>query len=321
MAHLGSLGRSTDRRSFRFAREHSLFSFFLLTFALSWAGMLAAVLLSPGGLAATPEQLQQSLGPAIAGMLLGPLAAGLLMTWLVDGRGGLHDLRLRLMKWRVRPRWYAFALLVAPVTIGGTLLLMSLASRDFLPRIATAQDKPPLVLMGLTVGVTVAFCEEVGWTGFAVPRVRLHWGVLGTGLTIGVVWSAWHLLQAYYAGGVTSHEIRLAVWGPLWVLGCLVGQLVPYRVLMVWVYERTGGSLLLAMVMHASLAGFTLVLFPPLAVTANLVGGFVVAAAMWAVVGVVALAHGGHLTTRTGGTAAPDGLGHAAAGVGPVRPA
>jgi membrane protease YdiL (CAAX protease family) len=281
-----------------------LLCYFVLTFGLSWAGMLAAVLLTPGGLSATPDQLQHALVPAIAGMLLGPLIAGLLMTWLVDGRPGLHALRLRLIRGRVGLRWYAAALLLAPLTIGGTLLVMSLFSSDFLPRIISEPDKLPLLLMGVMTGLTVGLCEELGWTGFAVPRMRLRWGVLGTGLILGVIWSVWHLLQGYYASGVTSQQVSLAVWAPLWLLACLIGQLVPYRVLMVWVYERTGHSLLLAILMHASLAGFTLILFPPLAVVPNLFGGFVVAAVMWAVVGLVSLAHRGHHSgLRTAATA------------------
>jgi membrane protease YdiL (CAAX protease family) len=301
-----------------FVRQHSLLCFFLLTFGLSWAGMLAAVLVSPGGLTTTPEQLQGSLGVAIAGMLLGPLVAGVVMTWLVSGRGGFHELRRRLTRWRVGLRWYAFALLVAPVAMAGTLLVISVVSQDFLPRIGAEQDRLPLLLMGLAVGVTVGFCEEIGWTGFAVPRMRLRRGVLGTGLALGIVWGFWHLLQGYYASGVTSHEISLAVWAPLWVLACLVGQLVAYRVLMVWVYERTGGSLLLAIVMHASLAGSTLIFFPPLSVVANQVGGFATAAAFWAVVGIVALTHGGHLSTAP---ATPSALqGPAVTAVRPQRP-
>ena len=73
---------------------------------------------------------------------------------------------------------------------------------------------------------------------------------------------------------------------------------------MVWLYERTGGSLLLVMVMHASLAGCTLILFPPMSVVANQVGGFLTAAAFWAVVGVVALTHGGHLSPAADGRSA-----------------
>lgn len=298
MSTLESDVAAAHRRRVGFVSEHPVLWYFVLTFALSWSGMLVAVLLSPGGLSATPQQLQQSLAPAVAGMLLGPAIAGLLMTWLVDGRAGLRELRLRLTKVRVGLRWYAVALLVAPVTLGGSLLALSLVSRDFLPSIVTAPQKLPLLLMALVVGVAAGFCEELGWTGFAIGHLRLRWGVLGTGLTLGVLWSAWHFLQAYYSSGVTSHEIPLTVWAPLWLLACLVGQLTAFRVLMVWVHERTGGSLFLAMAMHASLTCSTIALFPPLAGVPNLIQGFAAAAATWAVVGIVALAKGGHLTAR-----------------------
>ncbi len=67
---------------------------------------------------------------------------------------------------------------------------------------------------------------------------------------------------------------------------------------MVWIYERTDGSLPVAMLMHASLTTSTIILFPPLAVTANLISGFACAAAMWLVVAAVAIAQGGHLSRQ-----------------------
>jgi hypothetical protein len=99
----------------------------------------------------------------------------------------------------------------------------------------------------------------------------------------------------YWASGVTSGEVSLAIWLPLWLVGTVVGQLTAFRVLMVWVYERTDRSLLLAILMHASFAAFTIILFPPLAVVANLISGFACAAALWLVVAAVAIAQGGHL--------------------------
>lgn len=114
-------------------------------------------------------------------------------------------------------------------------------------------DKVPLLLMALSAGVAVGSCEELGWTGFATPRMRRRWDVLGTGVVLGIAWSAWHLLQGYYSSGVTSQEVPVAVWGPLQVVACLVGSLVACRVLLVWVYDHTDGSLPPAVVMHASL--------------------------------------------------------------------
>lgn len=282
-------------------RRHPLASFFVLAFAFSWAGILLALILGPGGLAATPEQFQQDVPLAVPGMLLGPLVAGILMTWVVGGRVGLRELRSRATHWRVGGRWYAVALLTAPVVMGGALLALSLFSEDFLPRIVTSSDKAPLLLMGLVTGVVVGACEEIGWTGFALPRIRLTHGVLASGVVLGVVWGAWHLLQQFWASGVTSHEVPLRVWAVSWLLGCLVGELTAFRVLMVWVHDHTGGNVFLVMVMHASLTASTIILIPPLALGANLVSGFVIAAALWLVIVVVARTHGWRLSPRPQG--------------------
>src|SRR5215216_3464056 len=229
-------------------------------------------------------------------MLLGPSVAGVLFTGLLYRKAGFRDLLARMTRWRIGARWYAVALLTAPLVSTAILLALSLRSREFLPLIFTSDEKAALVLMGIVGGLVVGFFEELGWTGFAVPTLlRLRYGVLGTGLIVGVLWGAWHLPINFWASGVTSGEISLALWLPTWLIGALVGQLVAYRVLMVWVYEHTQ-SLLLAMLMHVSLAAFTFILFPPLSVEANVIGGFATAAALWVVVGAIALAQGGHLT-------------------------
>jgi len=278
--------------------SHPLLSFYVLAFAISWGAILIAVGLGPGGFSATPQQLQVAIPYAVPAMLAGPGIAGLSLTVVLYGRAGFHDLRTRLLTWRVGARWYATALLTAPLLIMAVLLLLSLISPMFLPRIFTSSDTASLLLMGLAVALPTGILEELGWTGFAIPRLRLRYDVLGTGLIVGVLWGAWHLPVNYWASGVTSGEVSLAIWLPLWLVGTVVGQLTAFRVLMVWVYERTDRSLLLAILMHASFAAFTIILFPPLAVVANLISGFAYAAALWLVVAAVAIAQGGHLSRQ-----------------------
>ena len=128
--------------------------------------------------------------------------------------------------------------------------------------------------------------------------MRLRYGVLGTGLIVGVLWGAWHFFMNFWASGVTSGELSLAIFVPTWLLGILVGQLTAFRVLMVWVYDRTQESLLVAMLMHVSLAASTIILMPPVPGVASVILSFVPAAAMWVVVGAVAVATHGHLTRR-----------------------
>src|SRR5205823_8022397 len=107
-------------------------------------------------------------------------------------------------------------------------------------------DTASLLLAGVAAGLLVGIFEELGWTGFAIPGLRLRHGVLATGLSVGVVWGAWHVL-AFWEGDTLSGALPLAL-----LLARLFAWLPAYRVLMVRVYDRTG-SLLVAMLMHASL--------------------------------------------------------------------
>ena len=279
-----------------FIKSHPVLSFYSLVFAISWGAILIVVGLGPGGLSATPQQFQMAVPYAVPAMVLGPGVAGILLTGLLYGRAGLREFRSRLLRWRVGARWYAVALLTAPLVFAAVFVPLSLISPEFLPRIFITSDKASVVLMGIAAGLVAGIFEELGWTGFAIPRMRQRYGVLGTGLFIGVLWAAWHLLQGYWASGVTSGDISQALWLADAVVGTLVGSLVAYRVLMVWVYERTGGSLPVAMLMHVSLTFFTIIVFPPSAVMANLISGYAYTAVLWMVVGAVAVANHGHLS-------------------------
>ena len=158
--------------------------------------------------------------------------------------------------------------------------------------------------MNIVVALVVRILEELGWTGFAVPTLLgLGYGVLGTGLIVGVLWGAWHLLgNDIWASVAIAGDLPLVLFVVFRGLSLLVGQLLAYRVLMVWVYERTG-SLLLAILMHASYAASTFILNPvagPGAMSGSslLTYDLVLAAALWVFVGVVAVANGGHLSRQ-----------------------
>jgi uncharacterized protein len=225
------------------------------------------------------------------------------LTGLLYGKAGLRELRSRLLKWRVSARWYAVALLTAPLVFTVVLIPLSLISPVFLPGIFASEAKVSFVLMGIVVALIVGIFEELGWTGFAVPTLlRLRYGVLSTGIIVGVLWGSWHLIgNDIWASVATSGGLSLALFVILRGLDLVVGQLLAYRVLMVWVYERTNGSLLLAMLMHASFAACTFILGPlagPGAMSgiSLLTHDLALTAALWGVVGVVALAQGRHLT-------------------------
>lgn len=274
-------------------KRHPLLAYFALTFAISWGGVLIVVGL--GGVAGTPEQADTLLPFEILAMLAGPSVAGILSTGVVHGRAGLRELLSRFLRWRVGARWYAVALLPAPLVTTSVLVALSLASPVFLPGAFAPDGKASLLLFGIAAGLGVGFLEELGWTGFAVPELRLRLPVLKTALIVGVVWGAWHILtNDVLATGAYSGALSPALFVIVRGVGLLVGGLPAYRVLMVWVYERTG-SLLVAMLMHASLTASTLIL-QPLAISgeALLICDAASSAAWWVVVAAVAVIKGGH---------------------------
>lgn len=262
-----------------FSTKQALLIYFLLVFALSWGGMLIAVGLS--GIPANPEQSAMMLVYAYVAMLAGPAVAGILLTGLLDGRSGLRDLGSRLLKWRVGVRWYAIALLTPPLLIAATLLVLSLVSPEFLPRLYTEQDKAFLFQFSIVAGLMVGIFEELGWTGFAVPRMRLHYGVLKTGLILGFIYAAWNFPVVYGVSTETSSNGSLPM--ALFMPAVLFTWLPAYRVFMVWGYEGTG-SLLVAILMHASLITWWRI-FTPLTLTgASLVAFYLLfTAAMWGI--------------------------------------
>jgi membrane protease YdiL (CAAX protease family) len=174
-------------------------------------------------------------------------------------------------------------------------LVLSLLFPEFLPGIFTTDDKASLLLLGIAAGLVAGIFEELGWTGFAIPRLRLRYGVLTTGLIVGVLWGAWHFLVNFWSSGSPSGAFSLVLL--LHSVLFSVGILPAFRVLMVWVYDRTG-SLLVAMLMHVSLTTSN-VFFVPLVTGVPLVAwSLVLAAALWVVVAAVAVTNRGQLSRQ-----------------------
>jgi len=270
-------------------------SYFALTFAISWGALL--VMIAHNGFPATKDSLNAQLPVAILAMLAGPSASGIVMTGLVEGRAGFRKLLSRLLKWQVSGRWYAVALLVGPLSMTAAVLVaLLLTSGLSVPRFFAPITDVPILLSGILGGVIVGICEELGWTGFAVPRLRLRHNILTSGLILGVVWGGWHVLSndiwAIHTYSGASSPTRTAITTGI---GFLVGQLPPFRIVMVWVYDRTG-SLLVAMLMHASLTASTLIL-ARLAMSGALYG-ILLAVSMWVVAATVIVTNRGELTTR-----------------------
>ena len=277
-----------------FVKRHPLLSFYALAFAITWGGLIMVVG-GPSEILGTLQLLGKRLALVMLAWLAGPSVASILMTGVVHGRAGLRDLLTRVTRWRVGARWYAVAILTAPLLVTAVLFALSLSSPEYLPTILTTSDKVSLLLLGIVGTLVGGIFEELGWTGFATPTLlrRMRHGVLTTGLIVGVLWGVAHLPIYYWASAHLAGALLPAV-----VAANVLAWFPPYRVLMVWVYDRTGESLLLAMLMHGSATG-SLVIFASLAPGWPLfIFLLVFGAVVWVVVGVVTLAQGGHLSRQ-----------------------
>lgn len=267
-------------------KRNPVLAYYCLTFVISWGGFLLAG--GPGLLTGSNWESDPRFLAAVSALLLGPPVAGLLLTYLSSGSAGLRDLLARTRRWRVAPRWYAVALLTAPMIQAAVLWVLSRFSPVYLPSISTAEDKAGLVVSGIVVGLTGGLMEETGWTGFALPRLRLRPSDFTTGITMGILWGAWHLPQMWWVGRTSAGSLPTAAYLLLF-FATAIAALTAFRVLMVWVYARTE-SVLIAVLMHASYIWTTLfVLAPPTAGVPFLVYSAVFVATLWGVVAGVSL--------------------------------
>jgi membrane protease YdiL (CAAX protease family) len=248
-------------------RRWPLPGYFALAFGISWGGILVVLALTGFDLV---HLRALDTGLIFLAMLLGPSTAGLAVTALQDGRRGLHELVSSMARWRVSGRWYAVALLTMPLLLFATLWPL----RAFVDPAFAPGRRWPLFAIGLVAG---SF-EEVGWTGFATPRLLARQAPFIAGLALGLAWALWHALvdfrQTFNAQGVH------------WLLEfalLYLAALTAYRLLMTWVYVHTQ-SLLLAVLMHASYTGWLLAVYPATSFRQGLAWQGVFAGLLWVAV-------------------------------------
>lgn len=211
-----------------FVQRNPLVTFFALAYVLSWWPWLLS--------AANPFY---PLFP------LGPMVAALILTVVANGRGGLRALLAKAVQWRVNLRWYGVILLL-PVALGLSAFALNLLLGAPLP--VAAQWSPwhailPTLLIQL---LFIQVGEEIGWRGFALPRLLEGRSALAASLILGLLWTGWHL--------------------PAYVSGTIAVILIPFPLvstfLFTWLYQHTDGSVLIAILFHSWINTVAAVFFP-----------------------------------------------------------
>ena len=212
----------------------SLATYFAATFAIAWIGFAAAAALSASD---TPAAVRQVL--FLPGVFA-PAIAALWLTWRKDGEVGIRALLRQVGRWRVAARWYAFAIGFMVAVKLTAALLHRLITNEW-PQFG---DQAWYLLLASTI-VSTPFQagEEVGWRGFALPRLAARVGPAAASIILGVIWAAWHLPLFFIADTTTTAQSF-----PLYLL-----QVTAFSVAIAWLYWKTDGSLLLTMLFHAAI--------------------------------------------------------------------
>jgi membrane protease YdiL (CAAX protease family) len=212
-----------------------LLAFFSLTFVATWSCWAAA--------AAIPASAPVPAAVRGGVFLLGVFAPGLVAVALTErgeGRAATRTLLGRVVRWRVAARWYVFAIAFMPAVELSAALAHRLAAGAW-----PTFGRTPGYLMATAI---LAFAwaqagEEAGWRGYALPRLSFRFGLATGSVILGIVWALWHLPLFFAFRGDTRGQSF-----PLYLL-----QVTAISVTAAWVYWRTGGSLLLVMLLHAAI--------------------------------------------------------------------
>jgi membrane protease YdiL (CAAX protease family) len=231
--------------------HYALVFFFLLSFVFTWGYFW--LIWAPLGL---PDSLI-----ALGGF--GPAVSAFLVLARTSGKPGVLRLLRSIVHWRVGVQWYLAALLGVPVLNLLAFLVVPGTLADF---VAPGSRLPLLYLSEMAISFTIGIAplwEEVGWRGFAQPRIqRLHGPAVGS-LILGALWGLWHLPFFFGPLARTGPEATF-ISASIALVEFSIG-LTGLSVVMTWVLNNCGGSTLLAVLLHASFdsSGLALVaLFP-----------------------------------------------------------
>ncbi len=230
--------------AYRISLRSQLILFFGLSLA-SWVIWIPQALARLGhGIPAIPLN-----SPLNALAVWAPGLAALIVCTLVGGRAGVRGLLRPLRYWRVGRGWYAFAVVFPTVQWLAALGIDRLLGRTYdlrpSPVLAALGPQAAALLPVVTlVALPNALGEELGWRGFALPRLQTRYSALVASIIIGLFWGLWHV-PAWIA------QKQMAPGAPAVFLQ--VTSTIPAAILFTWVYNNTGGSLPPVWVFHASI--------------------------------------------------------------------
>jgi uncharacterized protein len=227
--------------------RHPLISYFAIAYAGTWL-VWALFVLSRDGSGLLPFHSPASFLVLIGiGTFSGPTVGAFVVTAVTAGAEGVVRLLWRIVQWRVGVVWYLFVLIGVPAieTLGTMAIPGTLGSVTpivWLPELISAAVF--FVYPGLLAG---PLGEEIGWRGFALPRLQQLKGPVRASLILGVLWAFWHA-PLWFSGQWSEPSVpNIAVY---------VFWIVAVTFIFTWVFNNTQGSVFMAILLHGAMDVF-----------------------------------------------------------------
>lgn len=235
-------------------KTRNLWLFFLIAFAFTWLFWILEAL-AIRGMLGTSIFVDFLVGPDNPAAW-GPLVAAFLLTYQSTRKVGVIKLLKRGVDFRFNKIWWLPTLFLMPAITGGALLLAKL-SGETIPEL-TWLSNPLTLVVGSYSFTYLLFLggplqEEFGWRGYALPRLQARFNALVSSLILGLMWGLWHLPYFFISEEIIYQHA---------IFGLIISDIL-IAILMTWLYNNTGGSILAALIFHTTIS-FSWVLFPTL---------------------------------------------------------
>lgn len=240
--------------------RHPVTSFFILAYVIAWLLWLPLILSKGNGLGLIPLNS----GGAIFFLSLitlgsfGPALSALVMSAITAGKAGVRLLLRRVVRGKVGFHWYLMAMFSPLLALLPWLFFMPGALAAFF---SLRWEAAGLLLGAVVASILLVFLsmiygtpllEEIGWRGFALPRLQEQMGPVRGSIVLGTLWGFWHAPLAFFtAWGLGYRLAGLALAFPLFVLWTISLALI-----MTWMFNNTRGSLFIAIMFHAAIDTF-----------------------------------------------------------------
>jgi len=206
------------------AARHDLGLYFALAYLLSWV-LWPLVILNPTSSPLVP---------------FGPLIAAVIVALLAGGKQELWALLRQLARCRVHVIWYVIALL-GPFIMAVLTALLAVAAGAPVPMTGAYTDWQAIATFFLTTMIIVGLFEEVGWRGFALPRLQRRLDAIWAALILGILWALWHLPELISEPTGQRPSLQFILWA------------LALSVIFSWLYNSTNGSLPIVIICHTAI--------------------------------------------------------------------